>query len=93
MKRILILLFHYYPYADSNTNVVLPLLQKCKERGYEIHLLTLDKGIKKLPEEEYRDGVYIHRFYADKNKVFTIMNSFADEKNVDSYPLSHLLYL
>lgn len=60
MKSILIYIHSYFPFEDSNTNVVLPIINKLKD-SYNVEILSCNND-NKQPWKEKIDGITISRF-------------------------------
>ena len=58
--EILICLYAYYPFANSNTNVMLPLIEKLSEK-YIINIVTQNNN-NRAPAYEMRDNIRIYRY-------------------------------
>lgn len=60
-QPILICLYAYAPFANANTNVMLPLIKALNEE-YEVHMLTENNDNQAPTEEVMADGVIVHRY-------------------------------
>lgn len=60
MKRILVYLYAYKPFANANTNVMQPFIERLKQ-SYKVDILTARYDIN-APKEECVDGITVYRY-------------------------------
>lgn len=82
-RKILILLYAYYPYANANTNVMQPHIEKMKDI-FDVTIFS-QRNSKDVAKTECRDGITIVRY--DKPMpllapFFAIEGAFAKKKRV-----------
>lgn len=87
-KRILLILYVFFPYENANTNVMLPILDRLNE-DYEVDILTCDLE-KSQPEDEiFRGKNRVYRFRNWKRtfrkKVVSKALSYISQEGRESY--------
>lgn len=60
LPKILIALYAYYPFANANTNVILPLIKELS-KSYEISIVSKNNN-NTAPDFELLDGVCVYRY-------------------------------
>ena len=74
-KKVLVLLYAYFPYENANTNVFLPILEKLVQSDYGVDILTCDlKHHSNKYEFKNRIGIYRYHTGIIKKVIYFVAN-------------------